>query len=425
MIYLVDKLDVIVQIIQKMIFVSLKFEFNLNFSKRSIFKKVSKIFIHFDIAMINATSYFRQARKSGHVIDVIIMKNINKIFNSKKKIDSATILLSNLQKFQNIFSQLFVNNLSKHRFYDHVILLLKEKISNFKILYEIFWNELLCCRKYFDDIFKKNFIRFNHFSAVSLVLFIKKSKNELRFCVDYRNLNVMTIKNRYSIFLIRETLHRLIKIKVYIKFDIIVAYNVLRIISEEKWKTVFRTHYDFYEYLVIFFNLINVLSSWQNFINDILHENLNVFCIIYFDDIFIYNDNQKNHDRHVEWVFIQLKKADIQCDIEKFEFNVQKIKYLNLIINIDDIRINLIKIKVIFKWKTFKNVKKIFSFHDFVNFYRHFIENFSLKILFLTCLTNKNVLFIWIDREQKIFDDFKQIFVAKSILTHYNLKQKL
>ena len=144
-------------------------------------------------------------------------------------------------------------------------------------------------------------------------------------------------------------MYRLIKVTIYIKFNIIVVYNVLRMIFEKEWKIAFQTRYDFYEYFVMFFNLINVFSSWQNFINDNLHKNLNVFCIIYFDDIFIYNDNQKDHDRHVKWVFIQLKKVDIQCDIEKFEFNVWKIKYLNLIINIDDIRMNWIKIKVIFE----------------------------------------------------------------------------
>ena len=83
-------------------------------------------------------------------------------------------------------------------------------------------------------MFKKDFIHFNHFSIALFVLFVKKSKDELRFCVDYRNLNVMTIKNQYSIFLIREILHRLIKVKVYIKFNIIVVYNVLRMISEKK-----------------------------------------------------------------------------------------------------------------------------------------------------------------------------------------------
>ena len=294
-----------------MISVFLKFEFNSDFSKRSTFEEVFKIFIHFDIAMINAISYLRQVRKSNHVINAIIMKNINKIFNLKKKVDSTTILPSNLQKFQNVFFQLFVNNLSKHRSYDHVIFLLKEKISDFEIFYEMFRNELFCCWKYLDDMFKKSFIRFNHFLVASFILFVKKSENELRFCVDYCNLNVMTVKNRYSIFLIREILHRLVKVKVYIKLNIIVVYNVLWMISEKEWKTVFRTRYDFYEYFVILFDLVNALSFWQNFINDILHEGLNVFCIVYLDDIFIYNDNQKDHDRHVEWVFIQLKKVDI------------------------------------------------------------------------------------------------------------------
>ena len=81
---------------------------------------------------------------------------------------------------------------------------------------------------------KKNFIRFNYFSIVSSMLFVKKSKDELRFCVDYRNFNVMTIKNRYLISLIRKILHRLIKVKIYIKFNIIVVYNVLRMIFKKE-----------------------------------------------------------------------------------------------------------------------------------------------------------------------------------------------
>ena len=148
MIYFVDKLDVIVQIIQKIIFVSLKFEFNSDFSKRSIFEEVFKIFTHFDIAMINAAPYLRQARKSDHVIDAIIMKDINKIFNPKKKVDSTTILPPNLQKFQNVFSQLLANNLPKHRSYDHVIPLLEGKTPGFEVLYGMSRDELFCCRKF-------------------------------------------------------------------------------------------------------------------------------------------------------------------------------------------------------------------------------------------------------------------------------------
>ena len=114
----------------------------------------------------------------------------------------------------------------------------------------MFRDELFYCRKYFDDMLKKSFIRFNHFSIVLFVLFVKKLKNELRFCVNYRNLNVMIIKNRYSIFLIREILHRLIKVKIYIKFNIIVVYNVLRMIFEKKNERLF------FEYVIIFMNVL-------------------------------------------------------------------------------------------------------------------------------------------------------------------------
>ena len=79
-----------------MISVSLKFEFNLNFSNRLVSKKVLKTFTHFNITIINAVSYFRQVQKLDYVIDAIIMQNINKAFNSKKKIGSTTILFSDL-----------------------------------------------------------------------------------------------------------------------------------------------------------------------------------------------------------------------------------------------------------------------------------------------------------------------------------------
>ena len=83
-------------------------------------------------------------------------------------------------------------------------------------------------------MFKKSFIRFNHFLIVSFMLFVKKLKNKLHFYIDYCNFNVMTIKNQYLISLIRKILHRLIKVKIYIKFDIIVVYNILRMTFKEK-----------------------------------------------------------------------------------------------------------------------------------------------------------------------------------------------
>ena len=89
-------------------------------------------------------------------------------------------------------------------------------------------------KKYLKDNLIKRFIRVSFSSVVSLVLFVKKLKKNLCFCVNYRDLNVIIIKNRYSLSLIRETLNRLIKVKFFIKLDIITAFNKLRIIAKKK-----------------------------------------------------------------------------------------------------------------------------------------------------------------------------------------------
>ena len=95
------------------------------------------------------------------------------------------------------------------------------------------------------------------------------------------------------------------------------------------------------------FDLKNVSSIFQHFINNILHEYLNVFCTIYIDDILIYNNNKKNYIKHVNKILQRFKNANIQIDINKSKFYKIDVKYLNLIVKIDDIKMNFKKIKFV------------------------------------------------------------------------------
>ena len=106
-------------------------------------------------------------------------------------------------------------------------------------------------------------------------------------------------------------MNRICKIKIFIKINIIVVFYKLRMIFDEKWKTIFKIRYDFYEYKIMFFDLTNASSIFQHFINDILYEYLNVFCTTYIDDIFIYNNNKKNHIKHVNKILQRFKNANI------------------------------------------------------------------------------------------------------------------
>ncbi len=310
----------------------------------------SSLLKHLKIYAINSASFLRLARKKNHDLFVIFMRNIDKALKITSFVDSVTLLLLEYHDFLDVFSHELTNTLSERRLYDHKIQLQKSKTSTFEPLYDMSQDELRILKKYLKNNLIKDFIQVSSSFAISSILFVKKSSEELKFCVNYRDLNVMTVKNRYSLFLIQETLDRLTKIKYYIKLDIIAVFNKLRMTYEDEWKIAFRTRYDLYEYNVLLFKLTNESSSFQNFINDILHDFLNVFCIAYMNDILIYSNSKKKHTQHVHQILKRLRIIELQIDIEKCEFSVIEIKYLNLIIIIHEIKMNSEKINVIMNW---------------------------------------------------------------------------
>ena len=155
---------------------------------------------------------------------------------------------------------------------------------------------------YLDENLSKGFIRVSHSESAASVLFIKKPEGGLHFCVDYRGLNAVTIKNWYPLPLISETLNRLSQVKIFTKLDIIAAFNRLCIQEGDESLITFHTHFELFEYLVMPFGLCNGPASFQNYINDTLHEYLNDFCTVYLDDILIYSDNEAEHEIHIKRV---------------------------------------------------------------------------------------------------------------------------
>jgi len=375
---------------------------------------------HLKIYAIDSASFLRLARKKNHDLFVISMRNIDKALKITPSVDSATLLPPEYHDFLDVFSRELANTLPERRSYDHKIQLQEGKTSTFEPLYDMSQDELRVLKKYLEDNLAKGFIQVSSFPAVSSILFVKKPSGGLRFCVDYRGLNVMTVKNRYSLLLIRETLDRLAKTKYYIKLDIIAAFNKLRMTYGDEWKIAFRTRYDLYEYNVLLFGLTNESSSFQNFINDTLHDFLNVFCIAYMNDILIYSNSKKEHTQHVRQVLKRLRVAGLQIDIEKCEFSVIEIKYLGLIITIHGIKMDSEKVNAVMNWAAFRDVKDVQSFLSFANFYRRFIKEFSKLVGPLTALTRKDQPFNWTQECQSAFDRLKQTFTTAPILMHYN-----
>ena len=123
-------------------------------------------------------------------------------------------------------------------------------------------DELLVLRKTLDDYLGKGYIRASKLEAGAPILFIKKPSGGLRFCINYRRLNDISIKDRYPLPLIKETLRSLSKARWLTKLDIAAAFYKLRVALGEEWKTAFRTRYGLFEWLVLPFGLTNAPSSF-------------------------------------------------------------------------------------------------------------------------------------------------------------------
>ena len=201
-----------------------------------------------------------------------------------------------------------------------------------------------------------------------------KKNKELRTCVDYRAINKLTVKNRCPLPLISETLDRLRSAKVFTKLDLKGAYNLIRIAEGDEWKTAFRTRYGHFEFLVMPFGLCNAPATFQAFLNDVLRECLDTVVVIYLDDILIYSQDKETHTADVRRVLKLLSDAQLQVNLEKCEFGVDKVEFLGYIISPEGISMDPAKVAVITSWAAPTCVREIQVFLGFANFYRRFIK---------------------------------------------------
>jgi len=184
-------------------------------------------------------------------------------------------------------------------------------------------------------------------SYSSPILFALKANGDLRFCVDYRKLNAITRRNRYLLPLIDEIIDKIIGCKHLTRLDVIAAFNKLRMHPNSENYTTFIIIFGAYKYKVLPFGLTNGPASFQQYINDILWDHLNIFCQAYLDDILIYNKTKGEHRGHIRLVLDKLKRAGLQIDIHKCEFDIKETIFLEIIISGDRLRMDLAKVEII------------------------------------------------------------------------------
>jgi len=186
--------------------------------------------------------------------------------------------------------------------------------------------------------------------AEASVLFISKNEENLHLCVNYKDLNKITVKNCHSLLLISETLNQLSEVKIFIKLDLKNAYHHIRIKKDNKWKTVFCTCYNYFKYIIMSFRLINVSVTFQIYINQMLTELVDVFYVIYLNNILIYFSSLEEHQSHVKQILKQLWQFKLYANLKKCTFHTIQMKFLKFIIFTIDVLMNQQWVKIIKKW---------------------------------------------------------------------------
>jgi hypothetical protein len=166
--------------------------------------------------------------------------------------------------------------------------------------YKMTPKELAELKVQLNELMDKGFIRPSSSPCGCPALFVKKKDQSLRLCVDYRHLNVVTIKNKYPLPRIDILFDQLVGAKVFSKIDLHSGYHQIKIRPEDVPKTAFSTRYWLYEYLVMSFGLTNAPAHFMYLMNFVFMSELDKFVMVFIDDILVYSKNEEEHEQHLQ-----------------------------------------------------------------------------------------------------------------------------
>ncbi|GJY15520.1 putative reverse transcriptase domain-containing protein [Tanacetum coccineum] len=224
-----------------------------------------------------------------------------------------------------------------------------------------------------QELSEKGFIRPSSSPWGAPVLFVKKKDGSFRMCIDYRELNKLTVKNRYPLPRIDDLFDQLQGSSVYSKIDLRSGYHQLRIREEDIPITAFRTRYGHYEFQVMPFGLTNAPAVFMDLMNRVCKPYLDKFVIVFIDDILIYSKNKEEHEKHLKIILELLKNEQLYAKFSKCDFWLESVQFLGHVINNKGVHVDPAKVEAIRNWSAPTTPKEVRQFLGLAGYYRRFI----------------------------------------------------
>ena len=181
------------------------------------------------------------------------------------------------------------------------------------------------------------------------MLFVKKKDGSLRLCIDYRDLNDMTIKNKYHLPHINELFDQLQGVVVFFELDLRQDYYQLRILEADVPKTVFNSKYGHFEFAVMPFGLTNVQAAFMDLMHQVFKPYLDQFVVVFIDNILVYSKFREDHERHLRIALYTLREHQLFTKFNKREFWLEELAFLGHIISKEGITVNPAKMDAVSK----------------------------------------------------------------------------
>ncbi|WVY92216.1 hypothetical protein V8G54_037730 [Vigna mungo] len=256
----------------------------------------------------------------------------------------------------------------------------------------------------------------------SPIILVKKKDGTWRFCIDYRALNAITIKDSFPIPTVDELIDELYGARFFSKIDLRSGYHQILVKEEDRCKTTFRTHQGYYEWLVMPFGLTNAPTTFQSLMNDVFKGLLRKSVLVFFDDILVYSSSWTMHLQHLEAVLKLLQQHKLFVKLSKCLFGLNQIDYLGHILCGEGVAMDKLKIQAVIDWPIPTTLKQLRGFLGLTSYYRRFIKGYASIAASLTNLLKKDS-FGWDDTATTAFQELKKRIIAAPVLALPNFSK--